>query len=101
MISNESSSENYISTAERERNITYSKLDFPEDLRIINNFSIIKTTSINAKVMTKRRHHNQPGSTTVVGRHHFKSQRVGYQSNIKLLDHYQHSKNQVNSYIHS
>ena len=51
--------------------------------------------------MTKRRHHNQPGSTTVVGRHHFKSQRVGYQSNIKLLHHYQHSKNQVNSYIHS
>ena len=27
----------------------------------------------------------------------FKSQRVGYQSNQKLLHHYQHSKNQLNS----
>ena len=27
----------------------------------------------------------------------FKSQRVGYQSNQKLLHHYQHAKNQLNS----
>ena len=31
----------------------------------------------------------------------FKSQRVGYQSNQKLLHHYQHSRNQLNPEIHS
>ena len=31
----------------------------------------------------------------------FKSQRVGYQSDYKLLHHCQHSNNQLNSYIHS
>ena len=31
----------------------------------------------------------------------FKSQRVEYQSDQKLLRHYQHSLNQLNSYIHS
>ena len=30
----------------------------------------------------------------------FKSHTVGYQSNKKLLHHYQHSKNQLNSRIH-
>ena len=31
----------------------------------------------------------------------FKSQRVGYQSNQKLLHHHQHQNNQLYSYIHS
>ena len=31
----------------------------------------------------------------------FKGQRVGYQSNQKLLHHYQHLNNKLNSYIHS
>ena len=39
--------------------------------------------------------HNFSGSAA------FKSQRVGYKSNQKLLHHYQHSNNQFNSYIHS
>ena len=31
----------------------------------------------------------------------FKRQRLEYQSNQKLLHHYQHLNNQLNSYIHS
>ena len=64
----------------------------------------IQLLSMEPRVQTKIQLNRITGSnknltrhTTAVEPQHFKSQRVGYQSNQKLMHYYQHSKNQPNS----